>query len=432
MNARCLAGWALAGLQLAVTAFVHKGLGTSQNEISPSFFEATGFLRESELLGAYLEPLAGGALLCAAPAIIAAGIFGCSRSAVARTIGICGVVWVALMSYYALSDALRIWQFFHWRGSAVILLSGAVIGATLSAPLLARSWLRLRAPAQLASYLPVAFAAMAIIRNATGTDENLAFNLSPWPAISLIGFDIGCVLALSVLLGLLIGVSGFVPRRSSRLLRGLLCGIGIAVPVASLVDHFPGSPLWMIASVGVGTAAALALTLRGPGSAARSAAHIALAIALVWLPLASGNALADADYTVTRHVRARAITDALADYYAQAEEYPDTLGKLVEAGRLEHIPSPRVGFALFARLGWLEPPRFHFQNFGSSYVLEFIATEWIMCSYNPPWPDEGEEYADEEYAEGIDYDEGETIEEAGDVEDGRGVWNCPESRPDLW
>jgi hypothetical protein len=191
----------------------------------------------------------------------------------------------------------------------------------------------------------------------------------------------------------------------------------------------------MIASVGLGTAAALVLTLRGPGTAAQSAAHVALAVVLVWLPLASGRALAEADYAVTRHVRASGIIDALAAHYAQEEEYPDTLAELVDAGRLERVPSPRVGFAVFARLGWLEPARFHFQNFGSSYVLEFVATEWIMCAYNPPWPDDGEpsEYEEyREYEQGIDYDEAGTLEEASGVEAGRGAWNCPESRPELW
>ena len=91
--------------------------------------------------------------------------------------------------------------------------------------------------------------------------------------------------------------------------------------------------------------------------------------------------------------------------------------------------------AVFARLGWLEPARFHFQNFGSSYLLEFVATEWIMCAYNPPWPDERGPDAEEEnreYGQGIDYDEAGTLEVALDIEDGRGTWNCPESRPELW
>ena len=66
-----------------------------------------------------------------------------------------------------------------------------------------------------------------------------------------------------------------------------------------------------------------------------------------------------------------------------------------------------------------EPYSFDYRGFGTSYVLEFVSTEWIQCAYNPPYLDEyGNEY--EEY-------------EDEDGEEGGGdIWTCSASRPQFF
>jgi hypothetical protein len=157
----------------------------------------------------------------------------------------------------------------------------------------------------------------------------------------------------------------------------------------------------------------------------RRAAHLALGAALVTLPLLSGRALANSDYATNRFVRAQTIIEALAAYKKDNEEYPERLQQLTEEGYLEEIPLPRVGFDVFYDLGLLKRIEFSYRGLGSSYVLEFVSTEWVQCAYNPPWDDEyeyEEEYEEEEGEEGEE-DEDEATEEA---------WSCPDTRPELW
>jgi hypothetical protein len=148
----------------------------------------------------------------------------------------------------------------------------------------------------------------------------------------------------------------------------------------------------------------------------RRAGHLALGAALVTLPLLSGRALANSDYATNRLVRAQTIIDALAAHMKDKEEYPDQLEQLIEGGYLEEIPQPRVGFDIFYDLGLLQRVEFSYRCLGSSYVLEFVSTEWVQCAYNPPWEDEYEYEEEEE-----EYEEEE--EEA---------WSCPDTRPELW
>ena len=83
---------------------------------------------------------------------------------------------------------------------------------------------------------------------------------------------------------------------------------------------------------------------------------------------------------------------------------------MVDAGELEEIPRPRIGFAL------LSQQEFLYQSFGTGYILEFSAPRWIQCAYNPPYQDEYEE----------EYEEDEELEDLG------GAWSCPSRPPELW
>jgi hypothetical protein len=121
--------------------------------------------------------------------------------------------------------------------------------------------------------------------------------------------------------------------------------------------------------------------------------------ALVLLPLFTGRALAEGDFAVSRFVRAQTLIDALSAHYSDEGEYPEELEQLIEGGQLDSLPVPRVGFGIYYDLGLLEPVSFDYRSLGSSYVLEFIATEWVMCAYNPPWADLEEELEDEDEEE---------------------------------
>ena len=69
-------------------------------------------------------------------------------------------------------------------------------------------------------------------------------------------------------------------------------------------------------------------------------------------------------------------------------------------------------YAELARLSSLAAERFALETGKTSYVLEFIATEWVMCAYNPPWDDS--ELEDEE-------GEDEAIDRAEEAAECRGV-----------
>jgi hypothetical protein len=154
------------------------------------------------------------------------------------------------------------------------------------------------------------------------------------------------------------------------------------------------------------------LFLRGrQGSLAARARRIAVGAVLLGFPLVAGQAWAYLDYYVTRELRAQEIIDALEVHLERETLYPDSLEELVEAGDLDAIPEPEVGFDL------LYDGQFDYRSFGSSYLMEFPAPRWVQCAYTPAAvydEDEEEEYEDE------------------DEEDLAASWSCPSRPPELW
>ncbi|MCS5636091.1 MAG: hypothetical protein NZ990_06210 [Myxococcota bacterium] len=415
-------GWILVILLIAYTAMIHHGLGGTERGGITSPWQPTGFLRETEWAETLVEHWGLGIVVFASPALIAMLVVGAAtRSAMARCIAVCSVASVALMAFYGLSPALRVWEFFHWRASLVILATGIALGCTLSAPLLVERWLRVSPVWQAVLYLPIFFAVASIIRNATGSDDSLFLNFSPWPAISVIGLEIGAYALCGLLFGLALGLAGAGLTRERRWLRWIGFAPGLVFPLLWFRTRFGGSSFeidgWLL------VVSALSLFLvsrtRSPAPASeyfRRAFLLFLGAFLAAAPLFTGRALADGDYALTRHVRAQAIIDALADYYENEEAYPESLARLVEENYIDALPRPRIGFAIYYAAGLLERPEFEYRNLGPSYVLEFSATAWVMCSYNPPWH----------------LDEDEDPEEFDDPEALMGAWSCPDDRPDLW
>jgi hypothetical protein len=415
-------GWAMVLGSVVYTAYVHHGLGGTEFGQTTHVWQPTGFLRETEWVDELLEHWGLGILIFSAPAGVALGIIAfTTRSSVARTIGTCGLTCVALMAFYGLSPALRVWEFFHWRASAVILATGVALGCTLTSPLLARRLLDLRPRSQALLYFPVFIAVASIIRNATGSDETLFLNFSPWPAIPVLGLEIAGYGITGILFGLALGLAGAGLARSRSWLRAISFTLGALFPLVWFKARFPRTEFSI--DVSILAISALCMFLFSLGQAPdrgrkrlQRATYFFLGASMVAAPLFFGRALADGDYAITRHVRAQAIIDALDAFYQEESAYPEDLKELVEGSYIDNLPEPRIGFEIYYAVGGLKKPQFEYRNLGPSYVLEFSSTAWVMCSYNPPWI----------------LDEDEDPEDFSDPEDLLGAWNCPNDRPDLW
>lgn len=416
-----LLGWLMTGLLVAYMVLIHHGLGGTELGRIAHFWQPTGFLRENEWAEVLLDHWGLGVLVFSLPAAVALLVAAwATRSAMARTLAICSFVCVILMAFYGLSPALSVWEFFHWRASVVILVTGIALGSTLAAPFLAGRILYPAPRWPLLFYLPVFFAVASMIRNATGSDPSLYLNFSPWPAIPMLAFEVGAYTLAGLLFGLALGLVGSGLARGRRWLRALGFAAGALFPLFWFSARFgqPGFEFGSWVVLGSGFVMFLvSLTRLRPAREEhlRRAALLFLGALLVTAPLIVGRAFADADYALTRHVRAQAVIDALASYQAAEGAYPEKLPALVDGNYIDHLPDPRIGFSIFFDLGWLERPQFDYRNLGPSYVLEFSSTAWVMCSYNPPWELEEDEEEDPE-----------------DMDLLGGAWNCPDDRPDLW
>jgi hypothetical protein len=424
-----VAGWVLTALAVALTFFVYWGLGPRPK--SRAWWEPSASVMKS-LSNSSLAPLvdelpvamAGFGLASLA---LAAAVFATSRSALARFLAVFGVLATASFVFYAVSQEARfVWSFFHWRWSASVALLAAVGAAALTAPLLAASWLRLAWPLRVAVYLPVLLGVIAFERNVTGTDPGLRFAISPWPVVQIFGFELAAMLLGAIFAGVGIGLyaSARARRGAGAALFALGAAAGVMVPIAVLAvcamyELLPFAAtfgFYSLVAVAGGLAFTAAATVGVIGDAeatGRRALVWTVAAALVLGPIALGQLLARMDYASTRDGQAQSIIDGLNAYQAREGAYPEALEELVQAGDLESVPVPAIGFRVFT------DQEFVYQNFGDSYLLEFSAPRWTQCAYNPP-------YVDEDGAPG-----GEE-EMADDDGVGRGEWSCPSKPPELW
>ncbi len=197
---------------------------------------------------------------------------------------------------------------------------------------------------------------------------------------------------------------------------------------------------------------AFASLLRGGGDRlGRRARHALVGAALIGIPLVGSEAVARYDYHLTREIRARRILDALDVYFQRETVYPDALEDLVEAKDLASVPEPSIGF------GFLYDAKFRYQNFGTSFILEFAAPRWVECAYTPPFSEEEEDEGGYAGSNDGDADEVQPHDEVGsdaataapinpadaDISDedaetgGEGdslgeAWSCPSKPPELW
>lgn len=452
-------GIALAAACVLYAAAIHHGIGPSPAVEALRWYEPRGFLPSWGWLSFAFATTPRLVVALTLPAVLLSfAVVAATSSALARAVSVVAVVATALYLYYG-DAATRVWEWFGWRASAVLALLALCIGLALTAPLLATSWLRLRWPARLAAYLPLALGAIAFVRNATGTDPTARFNLTPWPAVPVFGIEtaglfIGCWL-LGIALGLF-GISGggrgaqagrrgLGPGHAGSARAALLVALGIAVPPLLLaaggalalfpfrVGRGEYAASAAICALGIGFSASLGAGGEDDATRQRSRAT-AVGALLVLLPILVGQAWARLDYRVTREVRARQIIDALEAWFAREGLYPDELAELVARGDLEAIPRPAVGFA------FLYDGAFGYRSFGTSYLLEFPAPRWVECAYTPAFEDEdatGQARAEPASAPEA-WERADAGPEAG-ADGGAGdaaglgeAWSCPSKPPELW
>jgi hypothetical protein len=420
-------GWILTALLLAYAALLHRGIGPIPHNLESNWYNPTAFLLnalQASVLSPAMESTRGAIALLTLPALATAvAVFSTTASALARMLSASSVIAVALFVYYGVR-APGVWSFFHWRSSSCMALFAVCLGAALTAPLLAESWKRRGWPLRLLLYLPCFAGAVVFERNVTGTDERLMFAISPWPVVQVFGLEVFASGIAILLLGVAVGL--WVLDRGLR--RAARDRIALAIAAAALASAIPTSALWLGSEQGLlpfqagpkllATAAAIALATlaiagslgvrRGPLGLARRAQLWTLGAFLLGMPLLVGQILTRLDYAITRDDRAQQLIDALQRHYQRESIYPESLEELVRAGELAEIPRPQIGF------GFLDRQEFHYQSFGTSYILEFYAPRWIQCAYNPPYQVEPGE------------------EEEEDVEDLGGSWSCPSKPPELW
>jgi hypothetical protein len=427
------AGWILTALLLAYAALLHNGIGPIPSNLESNWYNPSRFLLDAIMAsgrGDAMESVGSAIALLALPALVTAvAVFFTTRSAVARMLSTASVIAAAIFVYYGV-QAPGVWSFFHWRWSGCVLLISLCLGVALTAPLLAESWKRQSWPLRLILYLPLFASVVVFERNVTGTDNALAFAISPWPVVQVFGLEVFASVIAVLLVGVALGL-WMVSRGLERTPGDL---VALSVGAAVLAPAIPTTALWLASQQSLVpfragavlltvTAAITLVTLviaarfgigRSSGRLARRSRIWALGGLLLGLPLLMGQTLTRLDYTATRDDGAQQVIDALQRHYEKESIYPEELTELVDAGELEKVPRPRIGFAL------LSQQDFRYQSFGTGYILEFSAPRWIQCAYNPPYQEELEDEYEDEY------------EEDEDLEDLGGAWSCPSKPPELW
>jgi hypothetical protein len=417
-------GWILVISSLCYATFSYYGLGPPPGGLPTDWWHPRTFMLDWPVVGGWVDRPALGAVVLSLPAILlAVGVFFTTRSAVARAISL-SYVFVVLFFGLAGFGAAGAWEFLSWRFTALMELSGLAIGFAIASPLLVRSWLRLPRSLQLVLYLPLFFVLMAAVRGATGTSEHLPFLISPWPTFTAFGLQTGVFVIVGFLFSVSLGVLSLSNGLAGRPLAML--GLLIALALPALWMYFGVVPLGMGAFLAVVAVSAMAIGLAQIGldggdrreRLQHRGLHLGLGAALTFLPIFAGGSLATADYALNRHIRAPKVIAALQRHMEQESNYPEHLDQLLEGSYIDEEPVPRIGFAFLSDLGLADEVNYRYNEYGSSYVIEFDSTLWIQCAYSGQYifPEERDDYSAEELAE-------------MEAESG---WSCLAKQPNLF
>ncbi|MDP6980904.1 MAG: hypothetical protein QF570_20270 [Myxococcota bacterium] len=417
-----LIGWLVVLINVAYVVYGYYGFAPPPDGMPTDWWHGRTFILDWESMGGYVDAPITGALIWALPsALLGIAAFFTTRSAIARCLALYCVI-ASFLSGAAGFAAGAAWMLFSWHFTAVLDALAFALAATLTSALLVGSWLKLGTTLRCAIYLPVFVVVMAVVRGTTGTSESGSFGVSPWPVFTTFGLDNAVFVLCGLLFATAIGVLTFSRERFDGV-SGLGLLVAITLPVCFAALRFPDLALSMklalaaAAIVMIALAAFVRVESSENGLAGRGL-RIALGAALVFLPILSGSALARGDFSANRYVQSPRVVDALQAHIKAEEFYPEKLEDLVTAGYLETPPRPRIGFGLLETLGITEPAAYRYNEYGSSFVLEFDSSLWVQCQYS------GNYYFDEE--------EEEEYDEEDDWEPETPEWSCLDKRPALW
>lgn len=413
MKSRRHWGWLSVLLNFVYTTFGYYGFAPPPEGMPTNWWHGRTYILDFESMGGYIDDPLTGALLFAFPAmVICLATFLTHDSAIVRMLSLASTI-ISTLFAVAGFGAGPPWALFSWRFTAVLALTGLSLAAAAAAPLLVKSWLRLSSPARFIVYFPVFFCAMATVRGATGTNEHLTFMMSPWPVFTTMGLDSFVLVVAGFLFSTALGVLSLARRKFDA---AALAGIAVAVYLPILWVERAWGAMGLpeltiglaIPSVVVAAALIAACSLYRQSNDRRETLlnrglHLGLGATLVFVPVFAGHALAAGDYAVNRFVRAPKVIDALQQHIVAEEFYPETLDDLVAAGYLGTSPRPRIGFGFLEYVGLADEVKYRYNEYGSSFILEFDSSFWVQCAYsgNYYFDDEEEDFEDEEYEEEV-------------------------------
>jgi hypothetical protein len=379
----------------------------------------------TELRG--LIPLA---LFALPPLLLGAAGFALFRSAEARVGVLALTLLLCAFSYYGWLDP-ETWKDYSWRWPAVLLVTSLYVSVFALAPALVRAFARRSTAAQTAAILAFALSIYFLSIEISGTNPELDWNLSPWPALTLFGFLLfGLVIGA---LHLATGVGAAVGVRWAGATR-VAVAAGVAGLLAALLYWLPFARLspGRMAALVLAAAALAAWTVRR--AADESAARVLLAAGVLVLgAIQLGRWQGEWFLARSRDEIAPRVVAAVERYRAERGGYPDELRQVVPQ-YLPAIPLPRVG--------WFNDPdeAFNYINLGDSFLLEFPSVLWVQCAYSPAYSEEGEE----EETPGVGAGEaagvvaepgaspGVAAREAEGAEALEAAWSCESKPPRLW
>jgi hypothetical protein len=382
-------------------------------------------------------------LLGFAPALaLCAAGWRVMRGALGRALLFFFAVMMCSFVYYGLRLE-TIWRFLEWRFALVFGAFTAVITALLFAPSLFDAALARSRVLAAALALAAVAGIFLLSTEVTGTDLEMAYNVSPWPFITLIGF-----LFLGALIASLHLASGAAVWLQARLGRGV--GIALGLVTAAVVGWLAGrsafgAPGLRVVTALLAIAVTGALIFRTRRDADRGARRGLVRVAVGALLLAAimgSDAAANAMQRRARDVTAVRVLEALEAYKKDNATYPDSLDDLIPK-YLTEIPRPPIGLIRD------EGDRFVYLNYGDSYALEFASVLWVQCQYSPPYEfaasepgDDAEDHAaPEKGGEPGDLPDVGSRKSAEDDAAARatlaqhglnGSWSCPQEPPKLW
>lgn len=426
LKTRGLWGWLSVVVNFGYTVFGYYGFAPPPGGMPTDWWHGRTYILDFESMGGYVDNPLMGAFLFALPAIgVCLATFLSSRSAIARMLSLSLALTSTLFAVAGYAAASP-WELFSWRFTAVLALTGLSLAAAVVAPLLVASWLRLSSRARCIVYLPIFFCTMAAVRGATGTSEHLMFMISPWPLFTTMCLD-DCVLVVAgFLFSVALGVVSVARRKVDiAAVVGVLAALWVPGFWVARACTSIGLPELAIGTAGPSALLAAALiaacsidrqSRKRRETALKRGFHLGLGATLVFVPVFAGHSLAAGDYAVNRFVRAPQVIHALQQHIMAEEFYPETLDDLVKAGYLSESPRPRIGFGFLEKIGLADEVKYRYNEYGSSFILEFDSNYWVQCAYS------GNYYFDEDEEE---YEAEELQEDAPD-------WTCLNKTPMLF